>query len=125
MNSFIILAAILGGGFLGLLVGVACMFNKERGNCEECSKGCAMNYFYIDGDCEIEEISGDSNVDITCKCACMCDNCGDDSEIDDDDEDDDSECCNYCINFCCNKRKKDSENNEQADSEQKEGIKEC
>ena len=108
MNSFIILAAILGGGFLGLLVGVACMFNKERGNCEECSKGCAMNYFYIDSDCEMSL----NNVDYF-------------KEIDDDDEDDDSECCNYCINFCCNKRKKDSENNEQADSEQKEGIKEC
>ena len=89
MNSFIIFAAILGGGLLGLLAGVACFVSKERGNCEECGKNCAMNYFYIDGDCDMSL----NNVD----------------EFVEDDDDSDPECCKHCIKLLCDKRKDDSE----------------
>ena len=81
MNSFIIFAAILGGGLLGMLAGVACFVSKERGTCEECGKGCAMNYFYIDSDCEMSL----NNVD----------------EFKEDDDDDESACkeCPYKEHF--------------------------
>lgn len=56
MNALIIFAAIIAGGFLGMVAGFGLYLNREKiGGCEECGKGCEItNYYFYGGDYELE-----------------------------------------------------------------------